>query len=79
MQLIRKEYEREGPLSCCRKVLIEWLNGQGRYQPANWENLIEILEDIDEVCLAKGLRDMFSLHQSRATSHAAVAVTETMC
>ena len=62
IQLIRKEHEREGLLSCCRKVLIHWLNGRGSYQPANWENLIEILEDMNEVHLARELRDMFSLH-----------------
>ena len=48
IQLIEKKCGGEGPVACCRKVLMDWLNGKGTYQPPTWKNLLDILEDMEE-------------------------------
>ena len=61
VQLIKRECTTEGgPLACCYRVLMDWLNGQGSCQPPTWAMLVEILEEIDECCLAQEIIDFLS-------------------
>ena len=65
IELIETEHGREGPVACCRKVLMDWLRG-GFQPPGNdsqtptWENMLEILKNIQENDLATKIHDSLS-------------------
>ena len=54
LELIEFDYQQKGHSTCCREMLIKWLQGKGR--EATWETLIELLNDIDQSELAKQIK-----------------------
>ena len=48
---IEATYQLEGPIACCREMLMHWLMGNGK--ETTWNILIELLEDIGQSELAK--------------------------
>ena len=61
-RIIHKECGMEGPVACCKRVLVGWLEGRGDrdYQPPSWASMISLLEDVDEANLAQQLRTFLS-------------------
>ena len=51
---IEADHRKEGHATCCRKMFMFWLNGNGK--EATWEVLIELLDDIDKKELANQVK-----------------------
>ena len=58
IETIEQKY-RGDPKDCCRAVFQHWLNGNG-LTPCSWRTLIELLNDLDEVILAKEIQSTLS-------------------
>ena len=43
------------PVACCTEMFKKWITGAGR-QPASWNVVVELLEDIDHKTLAEEVK-----------------------
>ena len=58
LDLIKVKYPAN-PEDCCRAMFQHWLNGNG-LSPYSWRTLIKLLNDLDQVVLAKDIRSALS-------------------
>ena len=58
LDLIEAKHKFDGPVDCCEATIKHWLKGNGI--DATWNTVIELLEDIGELELAKQVKS--SLH-----------------
>ena len=54
LDLIEAEHKFDGPVDCCEATIKHWLKGNG--MDATWNTVIELLEDIGELELAKQVK-----------------------
>ena len=54
LELIEANNQLKGHVACCREMFVMWLKGKGK--EVTWEELIDILEDIDQSELAKKVK-----------------------
>ena len=54
LELIEANNQLKGLVACCREMFVMWLKGKGR--EVTWEELIELLEDIDQSELARKVK-----------------------
>ena len=49
LEVIEKNYRREGPVRCKVEMLVFWLN----QQPRDWSEIVEVLVRMEMLCLAQ--------------------------
>ena len=54
--VIRRDLWGLGSEACCMQALQLWLRGEGR-QPVSWKTLIECLDDMEYINLARSIRE----------------------
>ena len=54
LELIEANNQLKGHVACCREMFVTWLKGKGK--EVTWEVLIELLEDIDQLELARKVK-----------------------
>ena len=53
------EQKYKDPSLCCCEMFQDWIGGEG-VRPCSWEKLIELIDDCDEVEMARDIKNALS-------------------